>query len=377
MTTLSSERIGMNVKRRCLPFCWAMGVLAVFCGFGERLYAHPAPFSFIDVRLTSNKLELAAVLHVWDVAHEYGIDDPNDLLNPAILGLRANDLGKLIAGRFELLADGNPIRFQTWSVPEIVSSRQSIRIQSTVNLGRSPGHLKLSGELFPYDPNHQTFLNFYEDQLTAQAILGGSERDYEYFVGTRQGTIAVLQRFIPAGIHHILIGPDHLLFLIGLLLLGGSARQLLFVVTAFTVAHSVTLSMAVLNILSPPARLVEPVIALSIVYVGLDNLLARGGKDVRVWIASLFGFIHGFGFASVLREMGLPSGALGWSLFSFNFGVELGQLMVVLVVAVVLAQIRTRSSRIADRIAVVGSVGVIIAGAFCFVERVFFSGGVA
>ena len=367
----------MNVKRRCLPFCWAMGVLAVFCGFGDRLYAHPAPFSFIDVRLTSNKLELAAVLHVWDVAHEYGIDDPNDLLNPAILGLRANDLGKLIAGRFELLADGNPIRFQTWSVPEIVSSRQSIRIQSTVNLGRSPGHLQLSAELFPYDPNHQTFLNFYEDQLTAQAILGGSERDYEYFVGTRQGTIAVLQRFIPAGIHHILIGPDHLLFLIGLLLLGGSARQLLFVVTAFTVAHSVTLSMAVLNILSPPSRLVEPVIALSIVYVGLDNLLARGGKDVRVWIASLFGFIHGFGFASVLREMGLPSGALGWSLFSFNFGVELGQLMVVLVVAVVLAQIRTRSSRIADRIAVVGSVGVIIAGAFWFVERVFFSGGVA
>ena len=74
--------------------------------------------------------------------------------------------------------------------------------------------------------------------------------------------------------------------------------------------------------------------------------------------------------------MGLPTGALGWSLFSFNFGVELGQLMVVLVVAVVLAQIRTRSSRIADQIAVVGSVGVIIAGAFWFVERVFFSGGV-
>ena len=220
-------------------------------------------------------------------------------------------------------------------------------------------------------------MNVYEDELTAQAILGGSERDYEYFVGSRQGTIAVLQRFIPAGVHHILIGPDHLLFLIGLLLLGGSWRQLLFVVTAFTIAHSVTLSMAVLNILSPPARLVEPVIALSIVYVGLDNLLARGGKDVRVWIALLFGFIHGFGFASVLREMGLPTGALGWSLFSFNFGVELGQLMVVLVVAVVLAQIRTRSPRIADQIAVVGSVGVIIAGAFWFVERVFFSGGVA
>ena len=377
MTEGLSERIETNVKRRWLPLWSAMAAVVVFYGLGERLYAHPAPFSFIDVRLTSNELEVTAVLHVWDVAYEYGIEDPNDLLDPAILRLRANDLGRLIAGRFELHADGNPITFDDWSFPEIVSSRQSIRLQSTVDLRAAPGHLQLSADLFPYDPNHQTFLNFYEDELTAQAILGGSERDYEYFVGSRQGTIAVLQRFIPAGVHHILIGPDHLLFLIGLLLLGGSWRQLLFVVTAFTIAHSVTLSMAVLNILSPPARLVEPVIALSIVYVGLDNLLARGGKDVRVWIALLFGFIHGFGFASVLREMGLPTGALGWSLFSFNFGVELGQLMVVLVVAVVLAQIRTRSPRIADQIAVVGSVGVIIAGAFWFVERVFFSGGVA
>ncbi len=377
MTEGLSERIETNVKRRWLPLWSAMAAVVVFYGLGERLYAHPAPFSFIDVRLTSNELEVTAVLHVWDVAYEYGIEDPNDLLDPTILRLRANDLGRLIAGRFELHADGNPITFDDWSFPEIVSSRQSIRLQSTVDLRAAPGHLQLSADLFPYDPNHQTFLNFYEDELTAQAILGGSERDYEYFVGSRQGTIAVLQRFIPAGVHHILIGPDHLLFLIGLLLLGGSWRQLLFVVTAFTIAHSVTLSMAVLNILSPPARLVEPVIALSIVYVGLDNLLARGGKDVRVWIALLFGFIHGFGFASVLREMGLPTGALGWSLFSFNFGVELGQLMVVLVVAVVLAQIRTRSPRIADQIAVVGSVGVIIAGAFWFVERVFFSGGVA
>ena len=89
----------------------------VFYGLGERLYAHPAPFSFIDVRLTSNELEVTAVLHVWDVAYEYGIEDPNDLLDPTILRLRANDLGRLIAGRFELHADGNPITFDDWSFP--------------------------------------------------------------------------------------------------------------------------------------------------------------------------------------------------------------------------------------------------------------------
>src|SRR5205807_9177721 len=104
-----------------------------------------------------------------------------------------------------------------------------------------------------------------------------------------------------AGLHHILIGPDHLLFLVGLLLLGGSVRQLLVVVTAFTVAHSITLSLAALNLLSPPARIIEPAIALSIVYVGVDNLLVSSGRDVRAWIALPFGFIHGFGFANVLR----------------------------------------------------------------------------
>jgi hydrogenase/urease accessory protein HupE len=94
-----------------------------------------------------------------------------------------------------------------------------------------------------------------------------------------------VRRFVPSGVHHILIGPDHLLFLVGLLLLGGSIRQLIAVVTAFTVAHSITLSLAALSIVTPPARVVEPAIALSIVYVGADNLMVHGGRDVRAWIA--------------------------------------------------------------------------------------------
>src|SRR5262249_31258406 len=154
-----------------------------------------------------------------------------------------------------------------------------------------------------------------------------------YFSGTRQGVLAVVRKFIPAGIHHILIGPDHILFLVGLLLLGGPIRRLLLVVSAFTVAHSVTLSLAALNIVTPPAGIMEPAIALSIVCVGVDNLMVGRGRDLRAWIAFGFGFIHGFGFASVLREMNLPTRALGWSLFSFNFGVEIGQLLVVATVA--------------------------------------------
>src|SRR4029077_7824447 len=132
--------------------------------------------------------------------------------------------------------------------------------------------------LFPYDPAHQTFLNFYEGgALTSQAILDRSHPQLQYFIGARPGVLAVIRRFVPAGIHHILIGPDHLLFLVGPLLLGGTVRQLTLVVPAFTVAHSITLSLAPLNIVSPPARIIEPAIALSIVYVGADNLLVHGG----------------------------------------------------------------------------------------------------
>ena len=116
-----------------------------------------------------------------------------------------------------------------------------------------------------------------------QAILDASKTSVEFFSGTRQGVWAVVRKFVPSGVEHILIGPDHLLFLVGLLLLGGTLRQLTLVVSAFTVAHSITLSLAALNLLNPPARIIEPAIALSIIYVGADNLMVRDGKDVRAW----------------------------------------------------------------------------------------------
>ena len=136
-----------------------------------------------------------------------------------------------------------------------------------------------------------------------------------------------------------MIGPDHILFLVGLLLLGGTWMTLLRIVTAFTIGHSITLSLAALNIVTPPATIIEPAIALSIVFVGADNLVRGDGRDLRAWVALVFGLVHGFGFANVLREFGLPREALGWSLFSFNFGVEIGQVAIVLVVASLLAAV--------------------------------------
>jgi hydrogenase/urease accessory protein HupE len=337
--------------------------------------AHPIPFSYLDLRLQPDAIEGTLIAHIYDVAHELNIAPIERLLDPAVVSAHGGAIVKILAGRLELAAYGRALT-ATWSAPEVVADRQSVRLRVRFGLDRSPGAVTVAASLFPYDPAHQTFVNIYEGDTLTQAILDRSKGRVDYFPGTRQGILAVVGRFVPAGVHHILIGPDHLLFLVGLLLLGGSIRQLALVVTAFTVAHSITLSLAALNIVSPPARIIEPAIALSIVYVGADNLLVHGGRDMRAWIAFAFGLIHGFGFANVLREMDLPARALGWSLFSFNLGVEIGQLFVVLAVASAFAALRARSEAAGRLLVLAGSVVVVAAGTFWFVQRVFFPGGV-
>jgi hydrogenase/urease accessory protein HupE len=356
---------------------FALVVISIL-SFALRVAAHPVPFSYLDIRIEAGAIELTLVAHMFDVAHELGIDPPDRVLNPSVLADQGDAVLALLQKRLQIAVGGEALSNGTWSAAEPLQDRQSIRWHARYLISRAPGSLSVTAILFPYDAAHQTFVNFYEgDALTSQAILDRSHPTLEYFVGGRQGVLAVIRKFVPAGIHHILIGPDHLLFLVGLLLLGGSIRRLLVVVSAFTVAHSITLSLAALNLVTPPSRLIEPAIALSIVYVGVDNLMVGRGRDVRAWIAFAFGFIHGFGFANVLREMNLPSPALGWSLFSFNLGVEIGQLLVVVAVASALIALRSRNEAAGRRLAFAGSVAVILMGAFWFVQRVFFPGGIA
>jgi hydrogenase/urease accessory protein HupE len=330
------------------------------------------------VHVGPDALDVTIVAHIYDVAHELGIEPVERLLEPSVLASHAEAITTLLRSRFELRGDGRPLGAGAWSAPEALPERQSIQVRARFEAGRPLGMITVNASFFPYDPQHQTFLNFYDrDRIASQAIISRGRSQVDYFGGTLAGVLAVMRKFVPAGVRHILIGPDHLLFLVGLLLLGGSMWRLLLVVTAFTVANSITLSLAALNIVAPPAGVVEPAIALSIVYVGADNLMVRGGRDLRGWIAFAFGFIHGLGFADVLRGMDLPARALGWSLFSFNVGVEIGQLFVVVAVASALALLRRRSEVAGRRLVLAGSVAVIAAGAFWFIQRVFFSGGMA
>jgi hydrogenase/urease accessory protein HupE len=262
-----------------------------------------------------------------------------------------------------------------WQAVEAAPERHAVQLHFRIP-GPRPGAIGVQARMFPYDPIHQTFVNVYEDDtLRQQMIFAATSGERVYYSGTTQGVIAVMQTFIPSGIHHIMIGPDHILFLIGLLLLGGTWQQLLKIVTAFTIGHSITLSLAALNFVTPPPSIIEPAIALSIVFVGADNLVRGTGRDLRAWVALVFGLVHGFGFANVLREFGLPDAALGWSLFSFNVGVEIGQVAIVLMVATLLEVIRRRDSALGYRVAYAGSVVVIAAGTYWFVQRVFFPGG--
>jgi hypothetical protein len=340
--------------------------------------AHPAPFSYLDLRLGADGLAGTLTVHDLDAAYELKITDADALLDPAVARRHGPALAAILARRLHLRLDGRDVVVTLDEVTP-VPDRQGLRFTLRTGGGTSPGRVDVATTLFPYDGNHQTFINVYEGEaLRHQAILDARRSTFTYYAGSWQGVGAVLGTFVPAGAYHIAIGPDHLLFLAGLLLLGGSLARLAGIVTAFTIGHTVTLSVAALGLYAPPATLVEPLIALSIVLVGVDNLLvgdgAHGSRDLRPWMAGLFGLVHGFGFASVLREFGLPDEALGWSLFGFNLGVEAGQLAFVLPVAAALAWIRRRSPLVGTRLAMVGSVVVALAGAYWFVQRVFFPG---
>jgi hypothetical protein len=358
---------------RCVRFFL---IAVTVCLWAQPSAAHPVPFTYLDLRLLPDAIEGSLVAHIYDLGHDLNIDPAERLLDPAVAAQQSPAIARLFAGRLTVAANGVALTPQ-WSSAQAIPDRQSLRLSVRYALPAPPGTLAIAASMFPYDPQHQTFLNIYEGSALTQVILDAGRTKFEYFAGTRQGALALVGRLLPSGIAHIAFGPDHLLFLAGLLLVGGTLRHFGVVATMFTAAHSLTMSLAALNIMIAPARIIEPAIALSIVYVGADNLLIRDGRDVRAWIALAFGFIHGFGYAVVLRDMDLPRRALAWSLVSINLGVEVGQVLVIAILATAFSLLRARSEAAGRQLAVAGSIVVMVAGTFWFVQRVFFPGGIS
>jgi len=185
-----------------------LGILAALLLPAVPASAHPTPFSYLDVRVNQGYAEVDLVAHIIDIAHDLNIDPPEQLLNPEVLAVRKTDISRLLSSRFHLRADGTPLTAGPWSDPLALPERQSVRISNRFVLVAAPGTVTLEALMFPYDPQHQTFINFYEsDSLALQAILDSSKTSVEFFSGSRQGVWAVIRKFDPAGQHNASVPP--------------------------------------------------------------------------------------------------------------------------------------------------------------------------
>jgi hydrogenase/urease accessory protein HupE len=212
------------------------------------------------------------------------------------------------------------------------------------------------------------------DGRQVRVILNGAESALT--IPERQPKSAVLASYLELGAMHILTGPDHLLFVFGLLLLTPSTRPLLKTLTAFTLGHSVTLSLAALGITNVPSGIVELLIAISVLMLAVELASAHARKRPSLlrrqpWLmAGLFGLLHGMGFAGALTEIGLPGGEIPLALFSFNVGIELGQLAFVAVILALRTALRGSLDRAPAWAARVPAYGIGIAAAYWCFERV-------
>lgn len=245
------------------------------------------------------------------------------------------------------IADGAPMTVELSILDELAFGHRHVARA----VGRATRDEVLSGD-------HRSIVVEPEPYAAAPEVTRGPER-------SGVDVVALFRM----GIEHILMGYDHLVFLLALVLVPARVRALLAVVTAFTIAHSVSLALAALDVLAPSSRLVEPAIALSIVYVGIENLYVEDGSK-RWRITFPFGLVHGFGFAGALHDVAIPRSDIGKALASFNLGVEVGQLAVLSVVLPVVFLLRDRRAWITPRAVRVLSGAVAIAGGVWFLARV-------
>lgn len=179
--------------------------------------------------------------------------------------------------------------------------------------------------------------------------------------------------YLRLGYEHILpLGLDHILFVLSLFLLSSKLKPLLWQATAFTVAHSITLGLAMYNVITPSPNIVEPIIALSIMYVALENIFFPKLKPSRIGIVFLFGLVHGMGFANALGDLGLPQNSFLTSLLMFNVGVELGQITVILAAFFLLGKWFGQKPYYRKAIVIPVSIAIAIIAAYWTVQRIFF-----
>lgn len=326
---------------------WLLGALLLLLLAGPA-QAHKPSDSYLGLTLQAGQLSGRWDIALRDLDFAIGLDaDGDGNITWGEVRARHAAIAAYASARLAVQADGQPCTVTVGEqlVDEHTDGAYTVMPLALACKSASPHTLTLDYRLFAdLDPKHRGLLNLTVDGTTSTAILGPHAPSQQFRISAPASGWQQLLDYGHEGVWHIWIGFDHILFLLSLLLpavgvwrrsrwtpvehFGTAFFDVLRIVTAFTVAHSITLSLAVLGWVTLPSRLVESCIAASVVLAAMNNVwpVFHG----RRWMVAFgFGLIHGFGFASVLVDLGLPAGALARALVGFNLGVEVGQLAIV------------------------------------------------
>jgi hydrogenase/urease accessory protein HupE len=329
--------------------------------------AHPAQLAHARIAIEERAVEIALSMNLFELDLVLALDqDLDGTVTPAELEGRRIEIGEYLRAKTGVTAAGGALPMELRALGLGRSGDGRAVAEATLAF---PAEQPLRDLTIRCEP----LTELGADHTTLARIdARGESRQVVFRPGMTYrpapGPLAVSLEFLRLGIVHIFVGYDHIAFLVGLLLAGGSTLSIVKIVTAFTVAHSVTLSLAALDVVTLSPALVEAGIALSIVYVAAENLFRPRPPRGR-WLVSFgFGLVHGFGFAGALKELALPSASLVWPLLTFNLGVEIAQVAIVAVVAPVLyAVTRTPLHVPLTRLA---SVVILSLGLFWLYQRV-------
>jgi HupE / UreJ protein len=375
-----------------------VGLAALLCAVAA--WAHKPSDSYLSIEVKPGGISGQWDIALRDLDLALGLDaDGNGEITWGEVRARHEDIASHAAARLLLTADGRPCALSVGEqqVDEHTDGAYSVLPLTWACEAASPAAVAVDYRLFAeFDPQHRGLLKLAARGVTRTAVLtpnivpgatsgaaaGDTARRFE--LGATDPWRAFVD-YVREGVWHIWIGLDHILFLLSLLLpsvlvwqaaarrwapvatFGEAFWGVLKVVTAFTLAHSITLTLAVLGVIELPSRWVESVIAASVVVAALNNVWPR--VLGRLWMVAFgFGLVHGFGFASVLADLGLPGDALALALVGFNVGVELGQLAIV-VLFLPLAFALRRTGLYRRALMVGGSLAIAVLAGIWLVER--------
>ena len=354
-------------------------------------WAHKPSDSYLTLELEAERLGGRWDIALRDLDFALTLDaDGNGELTWGEVRARHADIAAYATQRLRVAADGKPCTIEVGAqqVDQHTDGMYSVlplALQCESTDASPPQALTLGYTLFAdLDPQHRGLLKLVAHGAARSAVLGGEQAEQRFELGAIDRWRQFVD-FVREGVWHIWIGLDHILFLLSLLLpsvlvwqaaqrkwqaasrFGKAFVDVVKIVTAFTVAHSITLSLAALGVIELPSRWVESVIAASIIVAALNNI--RPQVFERLWMVAFgFGLVHGFGFASVLADLGLPRDALVLALVGFNLGVELGQLAIV-VLFLPLAYALRRTALYRRWVMVGASLLIVLLAAVWLVER--------